>query len=878
MFAFGKHQGKTFQQVAESEPGYCKWALKQAEPGGALKDFVAFLRARNPDSAPQGAGLASVAMESKPHWMRGTVSGPEHGRPVKLNTSVEGFAFNGPRLDEETTLVMELISDDRFSVRAEKPHVASFSRGKHAAHSPPPQHKTAYVQPHIWQAIKSLGCCYDPGSTSGSQSFVFPRSKYDTVAECLTRIGNVERIPDWVLRLATGAASVKGDCPMEERLPDGLYPYQREGVSFGLARGGRCLIGDEMGLGKSLQALALAAQYAEEWPVLVLCPSSLRWVWKEQITEWLPEFVNDDEIQVIKKGTDQLRPDAKFWIISYNMFAANAKREHKGFQRRPDGSDHSVVIADESHWIKEWGAERTKAAVPVLQKAKRVFMLSGTPTRNSPEELHPQLAAIIPKFYVKALDFKARYCLQQQQNVFGGRVVNQVVGARNSHELNYLLTSSVMIRRQKKEVLHDLPPKRRQKIPLETSRSKQMEDMYNRLEHITDSWQPDDVQGVQTYFKKVAEAKLPAVKEYLLEVLDRTQEKAIVFAHHHLMMDSLSELLAKRLAKDGQYHICIDGRTSANKRADFVKDFQTEDECRIALLSITACGEGLSLTAAGLVIFAELYWVPGTVEQAEARAHRIGTKHNKVVVEFLVVPNSPEERIYDALERKKKDTSKVLDGSEESLGALERLTRKRAQELVDGRSLKFPEKTPKTMSSSNLEVEAMPSDQSSVPSVTISEKSQAAKKPRLMLDSKAEGRATSDDQSSASSVTISMKSPPGVIYKWTQVGIDNMAEKHLQALGLPAAGDVLADVAIRKLNLNRLKEKGYVDCEEVGIAAAESSPTCRRSGHMDVEPTPVKTSTPVSTACDTHGQAKQPETPAPVHRSKIDYLLRAAKG
>eukprot|EP00930_Biecheleria_cincta_P094736 TRINITY_DN8618_c0_g1_i2.p1 TRINITY_DN8618_c0_g1~~TRINITY_DN8618_c0_g1_i2.p1 ORF type:complete len:183 (+),score=48.66 TRINITY_DN8618_c0_g1_i2:251-799(+) len=89
------------------------------------------------------------------------------------------------------------------------------------------------------------------------------------------------------------------------------------------------------------------------------------------------------------------------------------------------------------------------------------------------------------------------------------------------------------------------------------------------------------------------------------------------------------------------------------------------------------------MTAAGLVIFAELYWVPGAIEQAEARAHRIGSTHSKVVVEFLVVPDSPDEHIYNSLERKKKDTSHVLDGVAESLNATKQLAsrvRKRAAE------------------------------------------------------------------------------------------------------------------------------------------------------------------------------------------------------
>merc|ERR1719464_1980901 len=127
----------------------------------------------------------------------------------------------------------------------------------------------------------------------------------------------------------------------------------------------------------------------------------------------------------------------------------------------------------------------------------------------------------------------------------------------------------------------------------------------------------------------------------------------------------------------------IDGRTPHQKRTDLVKKFQEEPSCRIALLSIAACSEGLTLTAAGLVIFAELYWVPGAIEQAEARAHRIGTSHNRIIVEFLVVPNSPDEQIYNSLERKKKDTSHVLNGAMESLEAAHRDRKRPASEALE---------------------------------------------------------------------------------------------------------------------------------------------------------------------------------------------------
>ena len=131
---------------------------------------------------------------------------------------------------------------------------------------------------------------------------------------------------------------------------------------------------------------------------------------------------NSFEVQIVKKGTDTLRPDAAFWVLSYELLARDAKGTQK-FQQRPDGSPHQFVIADESHNIKDWKAERTKALVPLLRKAKRSILLSGTPTRNSAEELHPQLCGLVPNMAASFCEFRARYCKLQQRNVFGGRQV-----------------------------------------------------------------------------------------------------------------------------------------------------------------------------------------------------------------------------------------------------------------------------------------------------------------------------------------------------------------------------------------------------------------------------------------------------------------------
>mmetsp|Transcript_60366 Transcript_60366/g.112011 ORF Transcript_60366/g.112011 Transcript_60366/m.112011 type:complete len:751 (+) Transcript_60366:73-2325(+) len=657
-FSFGKHKGKTFEEVAADDKGYCQWVLTLQDASGLMKEFIDFVRARQDAGGESGQSIA------------------QPGRPPSA-AAVESRYFPGAptavqRLDDSMMFVCELLPHDLFLARIER-----------AADAPGPPYQaghagaSCYVPAPIWQMLSRLAP--EASLTQDRRAWTFPLSRYGDVVRQLEVMGQVEPIPSWLIRWMDRAKSSDGDILQEAKVPDGLLPYQLEGLKFGLSRKGRCLIGDEMGLGKTLQALALAAQYQEDWPVLVICPATLRWVWKEQALLWLKKWITEDDIQIVKKGSEALRSDAKMWVLSYHMIATDFKRAKSLYQRKPDSNAHTFVICDESHNIKEWQAERTKAAVPILKNARRALLLSGTPTRNAADELHPQLCGLVPYCGVKLQDFRARYCVQRQRPIAGGRSILQVVGSRNGTELNLLLTSTIMVRRLKREVLSQLPDKRRKKVPLEVADNKV-------LKEIRQMWGPggssdDDLYdgsgGVQRAFEEIGMAKVGAVKEHLLEVLEGSSEKMIVFAHHRSMMDSLADLLTKKLGKDGLNYVRIDGSVPPDKRPPLVETFQTDERCRVALLSITACGEGLTLTAAGLVIFAELFWVPGAVEQAEARAHRLGSKHSKVIVEFLVVPNSPEDRIYDELERKVRETSTVLNGVQESMGAQECLSRKR---------------------------------------------------------------------------------------------------------------------------------------------------------------------------------------------------------
>lgn len=720
--AFGKHKGKSYEEVASADAGYVRWVMAIEAASGAMLEFQNFLKSRvgggggggeagsgvAPGPPPAGCaafgsppfptqqqfsgGAAPLHSQLGAHQFGGSQQSSQPGPGSQPSAAAAFGASSQPfgqagvgasqafghaatgasqpfsqsavgvpqpaaaeTLDGKTIFVLELIALDRVELRAERfdPEIGRSVGG------------TVWLPKPIWNEIMTW-----PGQQliAERKCWTFPLANYKDILSRLSQRGwPVDPVPDFALNIVMTKANssssfgVPSLAPNPE-LPSVLMPYQREGVLFGLNQAqGRVLIGDEMGLGKTLQALVLATFFKEDWPVLVVCPSSLRFVWKEQAEKWLPDLCGNERVQVITKGKQDLQRDAAFWVISYNLLADS--RTGSKFATRPGGEPHRVVICDESHNIKEWKAQRTKAVVQILQAAKRVMLLSGTPTRNSPDELHPQLCGLqvpgVPRPHV----FRKRYCFEKQSRFGGGQKILRVAGARNTHELNLILTSSVMIRRLKKDVLSELPDKRRQRVPIEPANNKLVAEIRSSMANLAES------EGLSALFKKLAAAKLPDVKEYVLEVLDRGDEKFIVFAHHHEMLDGIEAAMQKRLTQDGLTYIRIDGSTPAEKRLQLVNKFQEQDNCRVAVLSITACCEGLTMTAAGLVIFAELYWVPGTLEQAEARAHRIGTKHTKVIVEFLVVPGSPDDLIFRQLERKKRDTASVLDNVDQTFEA-----------------------------------------------------------------------------------------------------------------------------------------------------------------------------------------------------------------
>ncbi|KAK2856896.1 hypothetical protein Q5P01_005631 [Channa striata] len=454
------------------------------------------------------------------------------------------------------------------------------------------------------------------------------------------------------------------------RLLQRLMPFQREGVEFALSRNGRCMIADEMGLGKTVQAIAVAYAFRQEWPLLVVVPSSLKYPWIEELERWIPELQPGD-INLVESKSDTMGiSSSKVTVLGYGLLTTDARPLVEALSRQR----FAVIVVDESHYLKSRKAARTKILVPLIQAARRAILLTGTPALGRPEELFMQIDALYPKRFGTWTDYTKKYC-NAHYRYFGPRRQWDCRGASNLEELHQRL-NQIMIRRLKAEVLTQLPPKIRQRIPFDLPKeaAKEASASFAEWERLMkgsgsgvvtmDNPFTEVMSLVTQMYKQTAIAKAGAVKDYIKMMLEAEQLKFLVFAHHLTMLQACTEAVIEAKA----HYIRIDGSVPSSERIQLVHKFQSDPETRVAILSIQAAGQGLTFTAASHVVFAELYWNPGHIKQAEDRAHRIG-QTSSVNVHYLIAKGTFDTVMWSMLNRKETVTGSTLNGRKEYLRA-----------------------------------------------------------------------------------------------------------------------------------------------------------------------------------------------------------------
>ena len=461
-----------------------------------------------------------------------------------------------------------------------------------------------------------------------------------------------------------------------------LYKYQIEGVHFLEQKNGRALIADEMGLGKTVQALSWLKLHPEFSKVLVICPASLKINWQREAEKWA---LLDMEIL---NGTTPHKIKSNDVIINYDILSY--------WEKHLKLKQFDVIIFDEAHYIKNNKAKRTKAFKRLVKSVPRLIALTGTPIENKPIEIYNIVKVIDPSIFPDATDFAVEFCGAKKTR-FGW----DKNGATNTLRLNKILSSSIMIRRKKVDVLKDLPEKQIIKVPFEINNRIEYdqaetefveflkkkfntenltEEILEELKQfakrndieVSEELTTDEIRLIKEHkFERIASApvlaqiellKQLAVKGKIDQIIEwienflESGEKLVVFAVHKKVVSQLMEKF-KHIA------VKVDGSVSQKQRQEAVDKFQKDVKTRLFIGNIKAAGVGITLTAASNAAIIEFPWSPGELNQAADRIHRI-TQTKQVTIWNLVGESTIEEKIITLLKKKEKVITKILDGKQ----------------------------------------------------------------------------------------------------------------------------------------------------------------------------------------------------------------------
>ena len=423
-----------------------------------------------------------------------------------------------------------------------------------------------------------------------------------------------------------------------------LHPFQRAGVRYALERR-RTFIADEQGLGKTMQALATLERDGA-FPAVVVCPASMKLTWERESSIWLPDrSVTVLEGRTASAWTEEAE-QAEIVVLNYDILEPHAERlAARGLK---------ALVLDESHYVKNPGARRTKAAIALARQLPDDALrlgLTGTPILNRPEELVAQLRAI-----GRLEDFGS-----------GARLSRRFRTAGSDDRLHWNLRAHCYVRRTKQQVLAQLPAKRHDTVPVALVN----EEEYRLAEQDVIAWLQSLPLDLRTMDSKVAAAlraeqlvrlnslrqlavrgKLPAGLAWIDDFL-LSGEPLVVFAEHIATQQAVLERFP------GAAHIL--GSDSSVSRQRAVDAFQREDGPQLIVCSLRAASQGITLTRASNVAFLELDWTPARHDQAEDRLHRIG-QESAVTAYYLLAPNTIDEDMAEVLERKRALIDAVTDG------------------------------------------------------------------------------------------------------------------------------------------------------------------------------------------------------------------------
>ena len=433
------------------------------------------------------------------------------------------------------------------------------------------------------------------------------------------------------------------------------FNHQKDGIKF-LIKNKKCILADDMGLGKTYQSIVAALESGSE-RVLIICPSSLKINWMREVQNFC------DDVSIIQ-GT-HWNP-TRFTIMNYDILKnfhtiEEKNKEYEDWELRREIADFNpdLLILDEAHYIKNHKSKRG-AILKDLSKnfnCDRVWLLTGTPIANRPMDYYNLLSIIDSPVANNWVHYAKTYC-EGMRFKKGGKYVWVTKGASNLGELS-TKTKRTILRRKKEDVL-DLPEKLITPVYLELQNVDGYKSVWEnymtkrKLEGKKGNPAKDIVE--MTLLRSfIAMETVPYSIEKTEEALE-LNKKVIIFCNFNDEMDYF-------LRHFGNKAVSVRGGMTDKQKQMSVDRFQEDDSCMVFVGQIKAAGVGLTLTKAEIVIMNSLDWVPGTHEQAEDRAYRIGQKET-VNIYYMLIDDTIDTLVWYILNEKKKVIGTIMGEDE----------------------------------------------------------------------------------------------------------------------------------------------------------------------------------------------------------------------
>ena len=421
------------------------------------------------------------------------------------------------------------------------------------------------------------------------------------------------------------------------------------------------ILADEMGLGKTIQTISFLLNKKNR-RTLIITPTSLIHNWKDEFTKFAPSLKVGISHGLKKERLNLIKSISNYDVIltTYGSIR-NDLNEYEKIK-------FDYCIIDEAQNIKNPLASATDAVKAI--DARNKFALTGTPIENNLMELWSIFDFIMPGYLYNLTKFNAVFIKDESHMDNLKRMIQPFI-----------------LRRTKKEVISELPPKIEKKYIVEMGKTqKNTYGVYveSIKEKLRDTREIKNKITVFSYLTKLRQlcldpnivmedykgksAKIDTCLEIVKEQISE-DNKILIFSQFTTVLNNLGEKLDKNKIR----YYYLDGSTKASTRLDLVNDFNNNDEVRVFLISLKAGGTGLNLTSANTVIHFDPWWNPAVENQASDRAHRIGQKHVVEVIK-LITKGTIEEKIIELQERKKELIDNMIDGNLSNANMLKTLS------------------------------------------------------------------------------------------------------------------------------------------------------------------------------------------------------------